>query len=97
MKAAARDQCKRLIEAGPGWHPYVIDKAECMERAEPEIYRGLLSAVELAIGAIPVIRARKALEWFRRNEFDEKRAFQIPAKYYPMAEMKGKQHARKPH
>lgn len=59
-----RDHFDRLLAAGPGWFPYVLDAAERLVRDEPMLHAGLVAHVEGVIGPKATAAARKALEWF---------------------------------
>lgn len=54
-------------DGGAGWHPYALDAAEKLVKAEPMIHAGLVAHVEQVIGAKDLPKARKALEWFHKN------------------------------
>lgn len=53
--------CLQMVEAGPGWHPYVLRYAEQLDRQE--MYAGMLAAVLEAMGPQAEQAARKAAKW----------------------------------
>ncbi len=58
--------CLHLADGGPGWHPYVLDKAERAVKSSPEIHAGLVAAVGKHIGPEACVKANRALEYFRK-------------------------------
>lgn len=62
-----REHCLRLLrEGGPGWAPYVLRKAEAREKEDPELFAGIVAAVEAELGPVPTIHARAAAVWMER-------------------------------
>jgi hypothetical protein len=63
-REAERQQCLRLVKAGPGWLPYVLDKAERLVKDDPTLHGGLVAAVEAEIGDYQKVNAaRRAAKW----------------------------------
>lgn len=56
--------CLQMVEAGPGWHPYVLRYAEQLDRQE--MYAGVLAVVLEAMGPEAAAAARKAAKWMER-------------------------------
>lgn len=65
LRQSARERCLWLCDAGPGVHPYAIDQAERLVKAEPHIHAGLVAAVGEHIGPAACVVANRALSWFR--------------------------------
>lgn len=63
-RAKAREHLSRMVDAGPGWHPYALDRAEQLVREDPFIHGGLVAELEKQVGAEATKKARRAIDWF---------------------------------
>lgn len=54
-----RRHCLDMLKAGRGIHAYVLHKADALEAEAPDVYEGLVGAIEKAIGAAGVRVARR--------------------------------------
>lgn len=66
LRAVERANCFTLCDAGPGLHPYVLDKAARLAKEDP-IYSGLVAEIGEHIGPDACVKADAALKWFARN------------------------------
>jgi hypothetical protein len=66
LRTDARQHYVHLArDGGPGFHAYVLDRAETLVKEDPSIHDGLVGEIEAAIGPKHAAAARKTLEWFR--------------------------------
>lgn len=59
-----REHYLSLARHGVGWHPYVLNAAEQLVKCDPELYVGLVAAIEAEIGPEATADAHRILVWF---------------------------------